>query len=164
MRSGAGEKGVLTRVNEYVQDRVLERSIDRVAMRFPAPIGQIEFNAPANDLFSIYANRGPLKIGTRLAVPCAELDNLDRLATDTSKAAAEVAGKPARLQLQFVRVSRSRKKGALPDAAPLSQFLVPIRGRRLNQHAASGYVCSAGSGCASSSIGAAGGALIRARR
>src|SRR4051812_19341279 len=135
MRTRSREKSVRTRIDKDMKDRVVESGIDRVPVRFPATIREIELDVPANHFVVVDPNRRSLEIRPSLAVPCSELDDLNGFAADAPEVAAEIAGKPAGLELQFIRIARGRKERALADASALAQLAVAIRGGRGN-HAA----------------------------
>src|SRR5436309_5308088 len=98
MRARAREERWLRHLHEDMQHGLVERSVDRVAVRFPVPIGQIEFNAAADGFVPIHANRRAVKIRTRFTVPRSELHDLDWFARDRAKASPEITREPARLQ------------------------------------------------------------------
>jgi hypothetical protein len=115
------------RVQKNVQHGVVEGAIYRMPMRFPVPIGEVELNAAALHL-AIDANRGVLEIRTSFPVPRAELHDLNLTSADGPKPPAEIARKPAGLQLQFVRISRRGEECTLLDAAALPQLCVAVSG------------------------------------
>ena len=52
---------------------------------------------------AIEANRGVGKVRAGFAIPSPELHDLDLFAASGAKFSSEIAGKPARLQFEFVR-------------------------------------------------------------
>ena len=97
VRFGAGEKSAFTLLDEDVKNSVVERRVRGMAVRFPTPIREIELDRATNWIAAVEANRCIGKIGTGFAVPGAELDDLDFVSSDGSKAATEIAGEPTRL-------------------------------------------------------------------
>src|ERR1044072_9030334 len=85
-------------------------------VRFPTAIGQIELYGAADGIAPVDPNGRIGKIGTGSSVPGAELDDLDFLAGDGSKAAPEIAREPARLQLEFARHWQRGKQSAFMNA------------------------------------------------
>jgi len=136
VRSGAGEKGVVARVDEDMQDRVLEGAIDGMSVRLPATVGEIELDAAAHDLALVDPDGGSLKIRTGLAVPDSKLHDLDRLPARAAEAPPKISRKPPSLELEFVWVTGGREKSALLYATNLAQLLVALSRGRMDQHAA----------------------------
>src|SRR5256885_2769348 len=104
-----------------------------MAVRFPASIDQIDLDAAATGFSAIYTNGGVFEIRPRLAVPGSELNNVDRLAAGADKTPAELAGKPACLELEFVRRPQRKKKRALMHAGSVEDCSV-ARAVRRNCH------------------------------
>ena len=70
-------------------------------MCFPTAIKQIDLDATANWIAAIDSNCGVTKVRASFAVPGAELDDVDLISAGADKVFAEIASKPARLQLQL---------------------------------------------------------------
>ena len=99
-----------------MKDGVVEGRIRGVAVRFPTAIRQVEFDRAADRFAAVEPDHGVGKIRTGFAVPGAELDDLDVVAGDGTKAPSEIAGEPARLQFQFARRALRGKERAFVDA------------------------------------------------
>jgi hypothetical protein len=56
------------------------------------------------------------------------LDNLDLMSASGNKLPAEITGKPARLQLQFIESSRLDEKRAIAHPRGCAHFRVSSRG------------------------------------
>src|SRR6266496_2409431 len=93
VRFCAREKFALASLDKDVKYSRIERRIDRVTMRFPTAIKQVDLDAATNRLVAIYPNCSVAKIRTSFTVPGAELDNLDFVSGSTDKLFAEIAGK-----------------------------------------------------------------------
>src|SRR3954468_23677836 len=91
-------------------------------VRFPTAVRQVELNRAADSIAPIDPNRGVGKIRAGFAIPNAELNDLDLLARDRGKAAAEIAGKPARLQFEFAWGAQRRKERALTDTRGVTKL------------------------------------------
>jgi len=73
-------------------------------------------------LAAVYANSSVTKIGPGFAVPGAELDDVDLVTGRADKIFSKIAGKPARLQLEFVRCAQRKKKRAFVDTSGDKKF------------------------------------------
>ena len=113
-------------MNEDVQDRVVEGRVGGVAVRFPAAIGQVELDRAANRFAGIEPDDGVGEIRTGGAVPGAKLDDLNVVPRDGTKSPAEVAGEPARLQLQFARDALRRKERAFVDTRRIAELGITV--------------------------------------
>ena len=112
-----------------MQDGVVKSRIGGVPVRFPALIGEIELDAAAQNFPAPDPDRGVGKIRAGLAVPSAELHDLDCLPRRAGEGSPEVARKPARLQFQLVETARVGEKRALADLRCRAQLGVTFRGR-----------------------------------
>src|ERR1051326_2165869 len=112
MRFCASEERAVALFDEDMEDRVVEGRVRGMPVCFPAAICKIEFDSAANWVAAVDANGGVGKIGTRLAIPNAELDDLDFVAGDGSKATAEITGEPACLKFQLARRPQDRHDAA----------------------------------------------------
>src|SRR5689334_15554376 len=65
------------------------------------------------------------KIRAGFTVPNAELHDLDLIAIRTDKFSSEIAGEPARLQLQLRRNAWHGKEGALTNTTRIAHLRVP---------------------------------------
>lgn len=122
IRFRPGKKEALALLHEDMQDGVIKRGVGGMAVRFPAAIGEIEFNGAANWVAVVDPDDGIGKIGARLAVPGAELDDLDLFSGHGNKAPAEIAGKPARLQFQLAQRALGGKERAFMDARGITKL------------------------------------------
>ena len=102
IRSCTREKFAVAPLNEDVQHSLFERWVGSVTMRFPTAIAHVELDASANRIAAIYPNCRITEIRSRLAIPSAELDNIDFVTGKTDKMFAEITCEPARLQLQLI--------------------------------------------------------------
>ena len=80
-----------------MQDRVIESGVGGVSVRFPAAIGQVEFNRAANRLTGVESDDGVGKVWSGRAIPSAKLDDLNFVAGNGMELSAEIAGEPPRL-------------------------------------------------------------------
>src|SRR5882724_8512103 len=74
-----------------------------MAVQFPVAIEQIDFDRTAQDWPAGDSNGGILKIGTGLAIPKTELNDLNRFANGRLEFSAKFTGEPPRLQFELVR-------------------------------------------------------------
>ena len=82
--------------HDPIKGRVL-----RMAVTVPVCDVHIHFNISLEDLFPVHPERGMNEIGSGLAVPKSELDNLDEGAGNSSKSRPKRAGVPHRLPLEL---------------------------------------------------------------
>src|SRR6266516_1214229 len=102
IRFRSSEKLALTFLDEHVEDRLFKCGIGRVTVCFPAAVVHIEFDAAADRITAIYLNCGIAKIRSRLAVPGAELNDVELVTGNTDKMFAEIPAEPACLKLQLI--------------------------------------------------------------
>src|SRR6266481_6953384 len=126
VRRCAREKFTVASLDKNVKHSRFERRIDRVTVCFPIAIEQVDLDAAATRLAPIYANCSITKIRASLAVPGAELDDLDFVSGSTNKTFAKIPGKPARLQFQLRWDSRRDKQRALTNAIGIAHLRVVI--------------------------------------
>ena len=101
-------------------------------MRFPTAIAHVELDASANRIAAIYPNCRITEIRSRLAIPGAELDNIDFVTGKTDKMFAEITCEPARLQLQFRWNSRLGEQRSFAHAPGFAQLRILIGQRHRN--------------------------------
>ncbi|MDQ6624900.1 MAG: hypothetical protein M3Y69_01985, partial [Verrucomicrobiota bacterium] len=101
MSECASEKSLIARMHEDVQHSRLKRWIRGMTVRFPATVDQVKFDAATHDLIAVDANHSVCEIGSGFTIPSAELHDLDFLTARSTEGAAEVTGKPTRLQFQL---------------------------------------------------------------
>src|SRR3954466_11569336 len=98
-----------------MKDDAVERRVGGMAVAFPTAIGQVELDGAADRIAAVDSNRGVGKIRAGFAVPGAELDDVDLIAGDGSKAPPEITREPAGLELEFARSAQRGEEGALVD-------------------------------------------------
>ncbi len=86
-----------------------------MTMCFPTAINNVELDAAADWLATVYPDRGIAKVGSGFAIPSAELDDVDLVAGGRDKMFAKISGEPTRLQLQFAGNSLRREERPLTD-------------------------------------------------
>jgi hypothetical protein len=97
----AREKRVIAPLDEYVKDRRFKCRIDRVTMRFPAAIQQVDLDASVNGLARIDANGSVAKIRAGFTVPNSELDDINFIAIRGDEVFSEISRKPTRLKFEL---------------------------------------------------------------
>ena len=123
----AGKEFTFTGFEKDVQDRLIEGGIGGVAMRFPISVGEIELDASTPHCVTIYADGGIGKIWPGLAIPSAELYDLDLFAGRADETAPKIAGKPARLQFQFRKIALKREERAFANFRGGAQLNITFR-------------------------------------
>ena len=105
-----------------MEDRIVKSRVGGMPVRFPTAIGQIELDRSANRFSIVQPNDCIAEIRSGLAIPGAELNDLNVVAGHGTKISAEIAGKPARLQFQFARGSAGREESALMNTRGISEL------------------------------------------
>lgn len=101
-----------------MEDDVAEGGIGRMAVGFPSLGVGIQFDVTGLEgAFDLH--RGLGEVGSRAAVPFAELDDVDAAAVGGAEVAPEGTGKPERLEFEFGGERRIRclleGEGRVPD-------------------------------------------------
>jgi hypothetical protein len=109
-------------LNKDVEDGIVESGVGGMAVRFPTTIREVELDRAAKWVAAVNSNGGVAKIGTSFAIPSAELDDLDLVAGDRSEAPTEIAGEPARLELELAGSAEVRKEGAFVNAGGITKL------------------------------------------
>jgi hypothetical protein len=99
-----------------MQHSLIKSWIGRMTVRFPTAIQKVDLDGTADGITSIDSNRSITKVRSGFAVPCAELDDIDFIASCADEVFSEISGKPASLQLQFRWDSRREEKRTLTNA------------------------------------------------
>ena len=73
-----------------MNDRVVEGGVSGMAVYFPVSIREVELDRTADWLAPVDANGGIGEIGTRFAVPGAELNDLDPVAGNGNEVAIDL--------------------------------------------------------------------------
>src|SRR6266545_613529 len=109
-----------------MQHRFFKSRIGRVTVCLPTAIAHIELDTAPNRIAAIYRNCRIAKIRPRLAVPGAELDDVDLISGRADKVLAKISGKPARLQLQLIWNPRSKEQRTLTNARRIAHLCVAL--------------------------------------
>ena len=126
VRFRAREKIAIAFVDENVKDCFVECGIRGMAMQLPIAVDQIDFDATATRFVAVDLNHRIGKIGTGFAIPSSELDDVDLFAGGADEISAELAGEPARLELELVRDAEWKKKRPFLNARAREHFAIAV--------------------------------------
>jgi len=127
MSDGASKKFARTNRDNDMQDRLFKGRIGCMSMRLPISCCEIELDASTSHRVTIYADGGIGKIWPGLAIPSAELYDLDLFAGRADETAPKIAGKPARLQFQFRKIALKREERAFANFRRGAQLNIAFR-------------------------------------
>src|SRR5947209_3191360 len=124
VRHRAGEEFAIAFIDENVKDGLIEGGVHGMAVRFPIPIYEIDFNAAALGRSAVQANGSVFEIGACFPIPGAELNHFNLVAARAAELSAELTGKPSSLKFQLIRNPQRKEKSGLAHASCVAQFRI----------------------------------------